>query len=169
MKKATNIVLLAAAIGCSAPLAFAGEEGAGCGIGKVIMEGKSSKGSNIVASILNDVLIARTFFMSTAAIMDEPLLGCDPSQTVMQDVEKKRFVASNMDNLSQEMAQGQGAHLEALASVMGIAETDQPAFFSMTQKEYGNLLPSGEAAPGEVLASLNEAMLRHPQLAKYTR
>ncbi|HFE32169.1 MAG TPA: DUF3015 domain-containing protein [Gammaproteobacteria bacterium] len=169
MKKTTSIVLLTAAIGCSAPLAFAGEEGAGCGIGKVIMEGKSGKGANIVAAILNDILIPRTLFMSTASIMDEPVLGCDPTKTVLQDVEKKRFVASNMDNLSQEMAQGQGAHLEALASVMGIAETDQPAFFSMTQQEYGNLLPTGDAAPGEVLASLNEAMLRHPQLAKYTR
>ena len=169
MKKTTSSILLATVIGLSAPLAFAGEEGAGCGIGKVVLDGKSDQGSNIAAAILNDILIPRTLFMTTAASMDEPVLGCDPTQTVMQDVEKKRFVASNLDNLSQEMAQGQGIHLEALAAVMGIAKNDQPAFFSMTQREYGSLLPNGDSAPGEVLSSLNEAMLRHPQLAKYTR
>jgi len=169
MMKKTSVVLLAAAMGVSAPLAFAGEQGAGCGIGKVVLEGKSTKGSNIVASILNDVLIPRTFFMSTAATMGEPLLGCDPTKTVLKDAEKERFVASNMDNLSQEMAQGQGAHLEALASVMGIADEDRSAFFSMTQEEYASLLPRSDAGAGEMLASLNGAMLRHPQLAKYTQ
>jgi len=168
MKKTTSVVLLTAALGLSAPMAFAAEEGAGCGIGKVILEGKSGKGANIVAAILNDVILPRTLFMSTAAVMGEPLLGCDPTQTVMQDVEKSRFVASNMDNLSQEMAQGQGAHLEALATIMGIEAVDQPAFFSMTQQEYASLASSDTAAD-DVLASLNDAMLRHPQLAKYTR
>lgn len=169
MMKKTSVVLLAAAMGLSAPLAFAGEQAAGCGIGKVVLEGKSSKGANIVAAILNDILIPRTLFMSTAATMGEPILGCDPTQTVLKDVEKERFVASNMDNLSQEMAQGQGAHLEALAAVMGISDADRAAFFAMTQEEYASLMPRQDAAAGDMLASLNGAMLRHPELAKYTR
>jgi len=169
MKSKISMAVLATVIGCAAPQAFAGEQGAGCGIGKVIMEGKSDQGANIVASILNDILIPRTLFMTTASSMDAPVLGCDPTQTVMQDVEKASFVAANLDNLSQEMAQGQGVHLEALAAVMGIDSADRPAFFAMTQQEYATLLPAGDARASDVLASLDAAMLRHAELAKYTR
>ena len=168
MKKKIGIALTAMTLGFSSPAILADETGAGCGIGKVLLEGKSDVSSNIVAAIINDILIPRTFFMTTANFAGEAILGCDPTQTVMRDEEKAVFVASNKDLLSQDIAQGQGAHLEALAIVMGIDdEADRQAFFSMTQEEYATLFPETEQEASDILASLNDAMMQRPELAKY--
>lgn len=162
MLKKLSVLLCASAMGLSMQAVQAGDDAAGCGIGKVVMEGKSGQGANIVAAILNDILIPRTFFMTTG------VLGCDTTQQVENDSQQKEvFVATNMDNLSQDMAKGQGAYLEALAAVMGIAEKDKAEFFAMTQKEYANLFPTATTGAGEVLTSINTAMLQHPELAKY--
>lgn len=167
MKRKVIVMAFTAAIGMSATVAFAAETGAGCGIGKVIFEGKSDKSSNIVASILNDILIPRTFFITTAATMGETILGCDPTTTVMKEEQKRSFVAANMDSLSQEMAQGQGMHLEALASVIGIEQADRQAFFELTQSQYETLFPTSTASAEDVLGSIKTAMLANPELAKY--
>lgn len=169
MKKSLIMMSLTAAIGFGAQPALAGDAGAGCGLGKVVMEGKSGKGANIAAGILNVFPIANTFFMTTAATTGDEILGCDTSTTVMNEANKKAFVANNMDNLSRDMAQGSGVHLEALADVMGVAEEDKDAFYSMTQDEYVAFSASDSASADDVLANLNTAMLAYPELAKYTR
>ncbi len=169
MKKSLILMSLTAAIGFGAPLVLAGETGAGCGIGKVVLDGKSGKGPNIAASILNTVVVPNTFFMSTAAATGDEILGCDTSKTVMNEANKKAFVAKNMDNLSRDMAQGNGVHLEVLADLMGIAEQDKHAFYSMAQDEYVTLSASDSTSAGDVLTNLNTAMLAYPELAKYTR
>ncbi len=168
MKTKAMSITMVAALGLSAQVAMA-DDSAGCGIGKMIMEGKSTKGANITAAILNDVLIPRTFFMTTASIMDEEILGCDPSKTVLKEEEQKRFVAMNMDSLSRDMAQGQGAHLDALAAVMGIEESDRDTFKSMTQDEFATLFSSAGASAEGVLSSLHTAMMTHPTLNKYVQ
>lgn len=166
MKKNAIMFCLAAAMGLGAHAAAAEEMAAGCGIGKMVMEGKSGKGANIAASIINVILIPNTFFMSTAATMGEEMLGCDPSKTVMKEEHKKSFVAVNMDSLSRDMAQGSGDHLEALAALMGIQDDDKPAFFSMAQEEYTALAPTDVSADS-LLAGLSSAMSTRPELAKY--
>lgn len=169
MKKNLIVMSLAMAMGLSVQSSMAAETGAGCGLGKMVLEGKSGKGNNIAASIINAVIIPNTFFMSTAATMGEEMLGCDPTTTVMKERQKKEFVAANMDNLSRDMAQGSGAHLEALASIMGIAEEDKGSFYSMTQQEFASLDFAADSSAETVVSSLNMAMLAYPELAKYSR
>ncbi len=168
MKK-LGIALSALVMSAASTTAMAEEVGSGCGLGKMIFEGKSGKGANIAAAIINDVIIPKTFFMTTASIMDEPILGCDPNETVMRDEERDSFVASNLDNLSQEAAQGHGEHLAALADIIGIDKADQPTFFDLAQQEYDLLFPASEQSPEQVMASLNAAMAQHPELARYSR
>lgn len=167
MKKNLIVMSMALALGLSAQNGMADETGAGCGIGKMVMEGKSGKGANIAAAIINVVLIPNTFFMSTAASMGEEMLGCDPTKTVLKEQQKEEYLAANMDNLSRDMAQGGGSHLEVLANIMGIAEEDRPSFYSMTQQELAGLDLSGSAS--SVVSGLNVAMLDYPELAKYAR
>jgi len=54
MKKMTLMGAVLLAASCS--FAHAAEEGAGCGLGASVMEGKGGKGTNIAAAILNDYL-----------------------------------------------------------------------------------------------------------------
>ncbi|HHH36845.1 MAG TPA: DUF3015 domain-containing protein [Gammaproteobacteria bacterium] len=168
MKKHVIAVSLMVGLGLAAQVVAAAESGAGCGLGKMIMEGKSGKGANIAASVINDILIPRTLFMTTAATMGEAMLGCDPSQTVMKERQEQEFVATNLDNLSRDMAQGGGDHLEALAAIMGIDKADRPAFYSISQSQFGKMDLAALGDAHRILASLNAAMLSHPTLSKYS-
>lgn len=170
MKKKILILAMAAAAGLAAQTAMAGSgSGAGCGLGKMIMDGKSGKGANITAAIVNVVLIPNTFFMTTAASMGEEILGCDPSKTVMKEEQQKSFIASNMDELSRDIAQGKGNHIDALVALMGVGEQDKSAFITMTREEFGTLFPETTASAEQVLSSLQVAMLSRPELGKYVQ
>ena len=166
MKRFLILGSLAFAVCVAAQTAAAQETGAGCGLGKMLFDGKSGRSVNIAAAILNVFPIPNTFFMSTAATIDDELMGCDPRKTVQNEERQKVFVATNMDNLSRDMAQGSGPHLEVLASMMGIADVDKPSFFEMTQDEFANL---DFSADDRMVAGLNSAMLERPELAKYIR
>ena len=157
---------LAFAVCVGAQTAIAQETGAGCGIGKMIFDGKSGRSVNIAAAIINTILIPNTFFMSTATTVDDEILDCDPRKVVDNDAQQKVFVATNMDNLSRDMAQGSGPHLEVLASMMGIADVDKPSFYQMTQEEFAAL---DFSADENMVAGLTTAMLERPALAKYIR
>ncbi len=160
MKKS---IVLAVALAISATTSVqATETGPGCGIGAEIMKGKSGKGANIVAAILNNILIPNTFFMTTG----DGLMGCDPTKTVEREQAKKIFVASNMDRISSDAAKGHGDHLTALAYLIGVEERDMPAFERLTQSRYDELFASNTDA-GDVLASLDRALGSDATLARY--
>lgn len=145
----------------AAPIAQAEEDGAGCGLGAVVMEGKDGRGANIAASVLNG-LIPNTFFMTTG----DGLMGCDPTQTVQNDEATEIFVARNMDQLSSEAAQGGGDYLNVLADLMGIADEDREAFKKVTQENFDQLFLHSDDAQG-VIQTIETAMLNDSSLAKY--
>ena len=142
--------------------AFAGETGAGCGIGKVVMEGKSGKDAVTSAAainfVLNMVFPHQLFGMSTGT------LGCDNTQQVSNEHEKETFFAKNEDNLTIEMARGEGEHLQSFASIIGIESNDKDVFFSHLQDNYENIVSSDD-----MLASIDLSMTEHPALVKYAQ
>ena len=160
MKKLVLGVCCVSAFGL-ASIANAEEKAGGCGIGKEIMSGKTGIGPNLVAAILNNILIPNTFFMSTG------ILGCDTTKAVKNEQQGETFVASNMDTLAVEMAQGNGDHLAALASILGVAEKDKSAFFSLAKDQYEPLFGATGATPSDVLTTFNTAMLNDPSLSQY--
>ena len=160
MKKLVISLCCAFAMG-STSMAFATEKAGGCGIGKEIMGGKTGLGSNLVAAILNNILIPNTFFMTTG------ILGCDTTRSVKNEQQSETFVASNMDTLTVEIAQGNGDHLAALATILGVADADKPAFYSLAKDQYEPLFTATGTTPVTVLATLNTAMLNDTRLSQY--
>jgi hypothetical protein len=75
------------------------------------------------------------------------------------------FVASTFENLSVDMARGQGEHLASLATMMGIPVEHQPAFFSLAQDRYRTLMERGEDSPLAVIKAIQEAAVGHRLLA----
>lgn len=134
--------------------------GAGCGLGAEVLEGKSGKGSNIAAAILNAIAVPNTFFMTTGG----GLMGCDPTQTVENEQAKEIFVASNMDQLSSEVARGDGEYLNVLATLMGVEDQDMTSFRKLAQQNYDALFATD--AKG-VITSMELAMLSDSTLSKY--
>ena len=159
MKKliASSVILLVSAM----PLAHADNSGAGCGLGSVVLKDRDGKVAHIAASIINSI-VPNTLFMTTG----NGMMGCDPTQTVKNEQATEIFVASNMDQLSTEAAQGGGDYLNVLANLMGIADEDRDAFRKVTQENFDQLFLNNGDAKG-VIATIETAMLNNSDLAKY--
>ncbi|HFC53250.1 MAG TPA: DUF3015 domain-containing protein [Gammaproteobacteria bacterium] len=163
MKKSTLLMIAAGSLAASIT-AHAAETGAGCGLGAEIMDGKSGKGANVAAAILNNLVIPNTTFMTTG----DGMMGCDPTKTVEREKIKRIFVAANFDELSADTARGGGAHLTTLAHLMGVEDRDLPAFGQLTRTHYEELFGAENATGETVLASLEQVLGSDPELAKYS-
>ncbi|MDH5183817.1 MAG: DUF3015 domain-containing protein [Gammaproteobacteria bacterium] len=159
MKKIA-LTLATMALTLSSIPAMAAETGGGCGVGKVLLEGQKGVGANVGASILNQVLLPQSSSMTSG------IMGCDTTQVVKNGHDRETFATANRDELSVEMAQGQGNHLASLADIMGISEQHRADFYSLTQKKYESLNGSDSAM---MLGALDSAMSSHPALSVYVR
>ena len=133
----------------------------GCGLGSEIFKsGSKNVSSQTMASTTNQFLFNQMFGLSSGTI------GCTNSGHFAQNDREALFAGLNFDNLSQEMAQGGGEHLASLATLLGVPEEQQPAFFAMTQEKYATLVEAGEDSPRAMLTALHEALAVHPVLAR---
>ena len=139
------------------------DTGPGCGLGKLAWSdyaGQKQIAPQVLMATTNGTFGSTTFGISTGTS------GCTNDGTIMASEKVNVFAASNFDNISQEMAQGQGEHLTSLATLMGIPEDDHQEFFSMTQAEYTSLVQNGESSPKAVIKAIYTAMEGHPVLAQ---
>lgn len=141
------------------------DQGPGCGLGKLAWSdygGQKQIAPQVFMATTNGTFGSQTFGISFGTS------GCTNDGVIMRN-KRINFAANAFDNLKQEMAQGQGEHLSSLATLLGIAPEDQPAFFSMVQDRYTSLLSHDDADPLMVLHAIEEAMGEHPILAKATQ
>jgi hypothetical protein len=82
--------------------AMAEEKGAGCGLGKMLFEGKSGMVPHILAATTNGSSGNNTFGITSGTS------GCEADSVIKREHEQEVFVANNFDNLSQDMARGDG-------------------------------------------------------------
>ena len=167
MTKRLVLLQMAVALVCfSANAALAAsnpDTGPGCGLGKLAWaDYKHQK------NILPQVMMATTngTFGSNTFGISLGTSGCTNDGKWMAEQKVTMFAEINFENLSQEMAQGQGEHLASLATLMGVPADQQPAFFALTQERYTSLIQSGETAPVAMIKALNAAMADRPALAQ---
>jgi hypothetical protein len=165
MLKKVLILSVAVLFGMQAGLAMAAnpDTGPGCGLGKLAWgdyKGQKEIAPQVLMATTNGTFGSTTFGISTGTS------GCTNDGKVMADSKTIMFAELNFDNLSQEMAQGQGEHLASLATLMGVPTEDQGTFFAMTQERYTSLVKAGEASPVAMVKALNEAVAGHAVLAK---
>lgn len=141
------------------------DNGPGCGLGKLAWSdysGQKQIGPQVLMATTNGTFGSQTFGISTGTS------GCTNDGKIFTAEKVNVFAAINFDNLSQEMAQGQGEHLTSLATLMGIPTDQHPAFFAMTQEKYTTLVQAGETSPKAVVKAIHDAMADHPVLAQAT-
>jgi hypothetical protein len=165
MLKKVLMLSVAGLFGMQAGLAMAAnpDTGPGCGLGKLAWA-DYSKQKNIAPQVLmattNGTFGSTTFGISTGTS------GCTNDGKVMAEQKTTVFAQLNFENLSQEMAQGQGEHLASLATLMGVSAENQPAFFAMTQERYTSLVTAGEASPVAMVKAINDAIAVNPTFAQ---
>ena len=80
-------------------------------------------------------------------------------------LQQQEFVAFTIDNLSEQIAQGGGPHLQALSSLLGCPASDYSKLATISRQSYEQLFPSAETEPEVFLARLKEEMRDNPSLA----
>ena len=138
------------------------DNGPGCGLGKLAwMDYASQKqiAPQVMMATTNGTFGSQTFGISSGTS------GCTNDGVVMKN-KHVSLAAASFESLGQEMAQGQGEHLTSLATLLGVAEKDQPAFFALVQEQFTTLLESGKTTPLAMLQALQAVMAQDPVLAK---
>ena len=139
--------------------------GPGCGLGKVAWQDSkidtNTVGAQLLISTTNNTILPWQAFGITTGIF-----GCKNNGKVWAEEKTRVFASINFENLSQEMAQGQGEHLASLATLMGVPSEQHAAFFAMTQERYTSLVKTGESSPVAMVKAINDAIATHPVLAQ---
>ena len=139
------------------------DTGPGCGLGKLAWQdykGQKQIAPQVMMATTNGTFGSQTFGISFGTS------GCTNDGVIMRTERTNVFVFAMFDNLSQEMAKGQGEHLTSLATLMGVPAEHQAEFFAMAQEKYKTLVEAGEASPVAVIKAIEDAMAAHPVLAK---
>lgn len=164
MTKQVLVLSGAVLFGLQAGIAMAAnpDTGPGCGLGKLAWSDYAHQ-KNIAPQVMmatTNVTFSNTFGISSGTS------GCTNDGKIMVEQKTTLFAELNFENLSQEMAQGQGEHLASLATLMGVPAEHQAEFFAMTQERYTSLVKTGEASPVAMVKAINSAIATHPVLAQ---
>lgn len=142
--------------GSGGPLAGSGP---GCGLGFLLFQGQRGVLPQVLAATTNGTFWSQTFGMTTGTS------GCSQDGIVSREHETAVYAQATIENLSQEMAQGQGEHLASLATLMGVPAELHAAFFRLTQQHYATLFPSEQNDATAMLVALKTLLAADPVLA----
>lgn len=155
---------LIAAISLFIAPALASADGAsGCGWGALLFDGNRGVASHVLAATTNNFVFGNnTFGMSSGTN------GCTTGQSIRYKG-TVRLVTRNMDNLAQDISQGEGEILSALALVLEIEDQDKPTFYSALMHNFETIYPTETVTGEQVITALITVMSEHPVLTKYAK
>jgi len=117
---------------------------AGCGMGSMLM-GKSS--SQVLVATTNNYTVPTQLFGITSGTSN-----CADDGVAMVDKEKEFFASANYESLMQEIAQGKGENLQAMASLYGC---HGDAFASSMKNHYTAIFPAKDTDSDAMLANMD--------------
>lgn len=114
----------------------------GCGLGSQIIKQDDTAVMLALQATTNGTSGNQTFGISSGTS------GCKKAQFVMNE-RVEEFVASNMDQLSKEIAMGQGESIDTLAELLNIE--DKATFAASLQANYNKIYTSSNVKMADVL------------------
>lgn len=155
-------LILAAALSVTASGAMAGAAGGeGCGWGNMLFEGQSGTAAHVLAITTNGTSGNNTFGVTFGTN------GCSSSGTIKYGGKEMIDVSAVMDELSEDVARGEGEVMNAMAVSLGIQTQDRAAFNSAMHENFNVIFPSQDVTTDEVLAAIWSVMQQNEQLAHY--
>lgn len=141
----------------------AAQAAGGCGWGNMVFEGQSGLAPHILAITTNMTSGNATFGLTSGTN------GCD-SSVVLGYGGRSLFAMNGMlDNIAEDMAQGQGEALDAYATLLGIEQQDRAHFAQVTHQHFTEIFASENATGEQVLANTLAVMERDDRLAHYAK
>ena len=148
MKK---ILISIAAVVALSSYAMAGVNSqTGCGLGSIIIKDDSTAIMLALQATTNGTSGNQTFGVTSGTS------GCKKTQFVMND-RAEEFVASNMDQLAKEIAQGYGESVDTLAELLEVS--DKATFSAALQSNYNSIYTSQNAKMADVLDNISTTSL----------
>ena len=132
---------------------------AGCGLGSMLFE-KNTVLSQLAAGTTNGFMGTQWFGMTSGTS------NCKTNGFVQVSREQVYFAEANINNLKQEMANGQGETLVGFAQVLGCDQNAAAAFGKMAQDKYETIFPNSTTTAGEMLFSVKKQIQENSELAK---
>lgn len=168
MKKILSVVSMIALMAFIATPASAGKYGmAGCGLGSMVFGPSGEAGGSIGNSKISEVLAATTngTFGSQTFGITTGTSNCTDGGSAMIEKEQELFAEVSYDEISREMAKGEGEYLTAFATVMGCSADVHGDFAAATKASYGKIF-SAQATAGDVVSSVKSVLRSDASLAK---
>jgi hypothetical protein len=158
-------MLLGAALASCASLVVAGAAAAGdpdigCGPGTEIWLGNTGVAPKVLGATTNG-----SFGLQTFGITFETF-ECGQGK-VRKVAVLHTFAAANLDRLARDMARGDGEMLRAFAHLMGVAESDRPAFYAFTKAHFAEIFAGEVVTERDVIGTLSTLMADDATLSAY--
>ena len=134
--------------------------GDGCGWGNMLFEGQSGPAPHILGATTNEALTGNATFGMTSGTN-----GCKTDGKLTYG--GKSMISSIMDRFSEDVAQGSGEALDAVAVIYNIAPEDRATFAEVTHENFKVIFPTAQVTADDVISSLETVMKADARLAKY--
>jgi len=162
--KVVALVALASVSQIGIAMAYGNPDtGPGCGLGKLAwadFKRQKDIAPQLLMATTNGTFGSQTFGISFGTS------GCTNDGKVWAEHKTEHFVAATFDDLTGDMARGQGEHLTALAMLLGVPPDHQQTFYALAQERYREFMSRGETSPTALIKALSEAIAGHPVVAK---
>lgn len=154
MKKIFVSALVLAALAAFSGVSFADgvKANTGCGLGTQVWAGKSGLLSQLFAMTTNGTCGNQTFGITSGT------LGCQKFQGLVFNSKVDSFIASNMENLANDMAKGQGEYLDTLATLMEVDSAERLEFNAALQSNFANIYTSETVSSDEVKINIEKVL-----------
>lgn len=155
-------ILLGTLITAASLNAFAEAPGGpNCGWGNMLFQGQSGLPAHILASIVNGTSGNATFGMTSGTN------GCSADGTLTYGGKSLLALGGMMNELSEDMAKGEGEALNAYAVVLGVQPEDRAHFAAVTHSHFDEIFSSADVTAEQVHAATLEVLKKDERLAQY--
>ena len=135
--------------------------GPDCGWGNMLFEGQRGTPAHFLASTTNGTSGNATFGMTSGTN------GCSTNSALTYGGKSWFAMNGMMDELSKDMAMGQGEALTTYAVVLGVAPEDRAHFAAVTHNHYQQIFNKADATAEDVHTNTLDVLKNDPTLAKY--
>ncbi|BBP81367.1 MULTISPECIES: DUF3015 domain-containing protein [unclassified Pseudomonas] len=137
--------------------------GNGCGWGNMLFDGQRGFAPHFLATTTNGTSGNATFGMTSGTN------GCDVNAKIGYGGRSMLAMNGMLDNIAEDMAQGQGEALDAYATLLGVEQSDRAHFAKVAQENFSSIFSAPDVTGEQVLANTLEVMSRDQQLARYAK
>ncbi len=122
----------------------------GCGLGAVLIgdKGNDSLLGQLAMTLLNATSGNQTFGITSGTS------ECKAPSKIVQNERLNEFVVANIDNLSKDIAMGNGESLDTMAELMGISIDKRAEVYGKLQANFSGIFTSSSVEASEVVDNI---------------